>query len=58
METIQKSLLEVYKARNISGILIRDLSIDDYFRLKDGWTGSFAERIDLYVSPTDLRTIF
>lgn len=47
LETVQKTLFEIYKARNLQGIHIRDLPVEDYFRMKDGWMGSFADRISL-----------
>jgi hypothetical protein len=45
METIRKTLFEIYKARNMSGILLRGLRVDDFGTPKDGWTGTFEERI-------------
>lgn len=47
LESVRKSLFEVYKARNHSGIHIRDLRIEDFYKLKDGWHGTFTERINL-----------
>ncbi|KAG8808246.1 hypothetical protein FRC17_004033, partial [Serendipita sp. 399] len=47
MESLQKGLFEVYKARNLSGMLIREFRVEEFAQLKDGWTGTFQERITL-----------
>lgn len=49
METIRKTLFEIYKARNMSGILLRGLRVEDFGAIKDNWTGTFEERISLLV---------
>jgi hypothetical protein len=49
VESIRRTLFEIYKSRNLSGIHIRDLRVDDFFHLKDGWHGSFEERINVLV---------
>src|SRR5262245_41875710 len=50
IETVQKTLFEIFKARNLSGIPLRDLAVEDYYRLKDGWLGTFGERIEMQVA--------
>lgn len=47
VDSIQRTLFEIYKARNISGIHIRDLRVEDFFQLKDNWHGTFEERISV-----------
>jgi hypothetical protein len=47
VEAIHKTLFEIFKARNLSGMPIRDLRVDDFAGLKDGWRGTFGDRTTL-----------
>jgi len=46
VESIQKTLFEIYKSRNMSGIHIRDMRVEDFAQTKDAWRGTFEERIN------------
>ncbi|KIM32178.1 hypothetical protein M408DRAFT_326828 [Serendipita vermifera MAFF 305830] len=54
IETVHKTLFEIFKARNMSGMPIRDLRIDDFATLKDGWNGTFGDRTTLLESEIEL----
>jgi hypothetical protein len=45
VDSVQKTLFEIYKARNLSGLLIREMRVEDFYQLKDGWRGTFEQRI-------------
>lgn len=47
IESVQKSLFEIYKARNMSGIHIREFRVEDFYKLKDGFRGTFEERVNV-----------
>jgi hypothetical protein len=49
VEAIHKTLFEIFKARNLSGMGIRDLRVEDFVGLKDGWRGTFGDRTTLWV---------
>lgn len=55
IETVHKTLFEIFKARNLSGMHIRDLRVEDFSTLKDGWRGTFGDRTTLcvYSFPVD-----
>lgn len=44
-ESIRRTLFEIYKARNMSGMLLRELRVEDFAQLKDGFKGTFEQRI-------------
>jgi len=44
VEAIHRTLFEIFKARNLSGMLIRDLRVEHFVSLKDGWVGTFGDR--------------
>jgi hypothetical protein len=52
VESIHKTLFEIFKARNLSGMPIRDLRVEDFAGLKDGWKGTFGDRTTLCVYPS------
>lgn len=45
VESVQKTLFEIYKARNLSGLLIREMRVEDFYTLKDSWRGTFEQRV-------------
>jgi hypothetical protein len=55
VEAIHKTLFEIFKARNLSGMPIRDLRVDEFNAgLKDGWRGTFGDRTTLLEGEIDL----
>ena len=47
IDSVHKTLFEIFKARNLSGMHIRDLRVEDFYKLKDNWVGSFGDRTTL-----------
>ncbi|KAG8797478.1 hypothetical protein FRB91_009297 [Serendipita sp. 411] len=47
MESLQRALFEIYKARNLSGMLIREFRVEEFLASKDNWKGTFEDRISL-----------